>query len=128
VPDGKADGSAKPPRAPDESKAPGKNVRVVPTSRGAGQSSLTNAKCTQSGIFEMPAVRWHGTCATTPGRKICSARRKDREGDRKMMSRLAKTVTVMVLATPLIVASLGGCIWHTKETKEVERERGGDKR
>ena len=45
-----------------------------------------------------------------------------------MMSRLAKTITVMVLATPLIAASLGGCIWHTKETKEVERERGGDKK
>jgi hypothetical protein len=59
---------------------------------------------------------------------LLAERRKDREGDRKMMSRLAKTVTVMVLATPLIVASLGGCIWHTKETKEVERERGGDKR
>lgn len=56
---------------------------------------------------------------------LLAARRKDREGDRKMP---AKTVTVMVLATPLIVASLGGCIWHTKETKEVERERGGDKR
>lgn len=43
-----------------------------------------------------------------------------------MMSRLAKRVAVMVLATPLIVTTLGGCIWHTKETKEVERERQGD--
>ena len=45
-----------------------------------------------------------------------------------MMSRLAKTITVMALTTPLIAASLGGCIWHTKETKEVEREGGGDKK
>jgi hypothetical protein len=59
---------------------------------------------------------------------VLAARRKDREDDRKMMSRLAKTFTVMVLTTPLIVGTLGGCIWHSKETKEVERERGGDKK
>jgi hypothetical protein len=45
-----------------------------------------------------------------------------------MMSRLAKTITMMALTTPLIAASLGGCIWHSKETKEVERDRGGDKK
>jgi hypothetical protein len=44
------------------------------------------------------------------------------------MRRLAKMVAVMALTTPLIVSTLGGCIWHSKETKEVERERGGDKR
>ena len=91
MPDGKADGSAKPPRAPDESKAPGKNVCVVPTSRGARLSSLTNAKCTQSGIFEMPAVRWHGTCATTPGRKICSQREEKIGEGTGEMTRLTKS-------------------------------------
>jgi len=45
-----------------------------------------------------------------------------------MMNRLAKTITVIALTTPLIAASLGGCIWHSKETKEVERDRGGDKK
>ena len=45
-----------------------------------------------------------------------------------MMSRLEKTVTVIALATPLIVTTPGGCIWHSKKTKEVEREREGDRR
>src|SRR5262245_3261083 len=61
--------------------------------------------------------------------RICShCEEKTGRGHREMMSRLAKTITVMALTTPLIAASLGGCIWHTKETKEVERDRGGDKK
>ena len=39
------------------------------------------------------------------------------------MSRLAKMVALMALTTPLIVLTLGGCIWHSKETKEVEAEK-----
>ena len=41
-----------------------------------------------------------------------------------MMSSFTKTMTMMALTTPLVVATLGGCVWHSKETKEVEREQG----
>lgn len=130
--DGKADGSAKPPRAPDESKAPGKNLRVVPTplvARPICKRTLSPRNRESSPVSACEQFRGTEDALSNRGRTdLLAVRRKDREGHKKMMSRLAKTITVMVLTTPLIAASLGGCIWHTKETKEVERERGGDKK
>jgi hypothetical protein len=40
-----------------------------------------------------------------------------------MMSRLTKTMTMIAVTTPLLMATLGGCVWHSKETKEIEREQ-----
>jgi hypothetical protein len=40
------------------------------------------------------------------------------------MNRLTKTVTTVALTTPLLMATLSGCYWHSKETREVEREQG----
>ena len=39
-----------------------------------------------------------------------------------MISRLTKTVTIVAVATPLLMATLSGCVWRSKET--VERETG----
>lgn len=36
------------------------------------------------------------------------------------MSRFTKTMTMTALTAPLVMAALGGCVWHSKETKEVE--------
>jgi hypothetical protein len=39
-----------------------------------------------------------------------------------MISRLTKTVTIVAVTTPLLMATLSGCVWRSKET--VERETG----
>jgi len=39
-----------------------------------------------------------------------------------MTSRLTKTVTIIAVTTPLLMATLSGCVWRSKET--VERETG----
>ena len=33
-------------------------------------------------------------------------------------------MTTMALTTPLLMATLSGCYWHSKEIREVEREQG----
>jgi hypothetical protein len=40
-----------------------------------------------------------------------------------MTSRFSKKLVVVVM-TPLLIATLGGCVFSSKETKEVEREKG----
>jgi len=39
-----------------------------------------------------------------------------------MTSRFSKTM--IVLTTPRLIATLGGCVWRTKEIKEVDRGKG----
>jgi hypothetical protein len=39
-----------------------------------------------------------------------------------MISRVTKTVTIVAVTTPLLMATLSGCVWRSKET--VERETG----
>jgi hypothetical protein len=39
-----------------------------------------------------------------------------------MTSRFSKKLVVVM--TPLLIATLGGCVFSSKETKEVEREKG----
>ena len=34
------------------------------------------------------------------------------------------STTMTVMMTPLLIATLGGCAFSSKETKEVEREKG----
>ena len=43
-------------------------------------------------------------------------------GGHEMTSRFSKTM--IVLTTPLLIATLGGCVWRTKEIKEVDRDKG----
>ena len=46
----------------------------------------------------------------------------NRKGGHEMRSRFSKTM--LVLTTPLLIAALGGCVWRTKEVREVDRDKG----